>query len=56
MLNDLTFEFYKKDCKITQIDRLLNSSFDVPINYILNLSPEQKGKYFNWLYLWFSYN
>lgn len=42
-LEDSTFEFYKKDGKITQIDRLLNSTFDGPINYILSLSGEQKS-------------
>lgn len=42
-LEDLSFEFYKKDGKITQIDRLLNSSFEEPINYILSLSDNQKS-------------
>lgn len=42
-LEDSTFEFYKKDGKITQIDMLLNSTFDEPINYILSLSDEQKS-------------
>lgn len=42
-LDNSNFEFYKKDAKITQIDRLLNSSFDEPINYILSLTEEQKN-------------
>lgn len=42
-IDNSTFEFYKKDGKITQIDRLLNSTFDNPINYILSLSEEQKN-------------
>lgn len=37
---DGTIEFYRKDGKITAIERTLNQIFEEPINYIQNLSPE----------------
>jgi len=41
---DGSFEFFKKDGKITIIERTLNQLFEDPINYIEGLSDEIKSK------------
>ena len=42
--NQGVIEFYRKDGKITAIERTLNQLFEEPITYIQNLSPEIKNK------------